>query len=133
MPETRRLTQIDMGSTARMLPINLGATVTNPGAGWTLNAYTVPSGRVFCLDYAYVTFIAVLAPTVLEITTSGPRRLVRVVPVINSPLCAVGGGIWLLPTTVVTFTATGGDAATDYVWSLYGREYDWTDFVNAPF
>jgi hypothetical protein len=113
-----------------MVPIVLGTTVTNPGVNWTLVAYTVPAGRIFCLDFAAVGFTAVVAPTLLEITAPAGRRLLRQVPVINA-YYNVRGEIWLLPGNVIGMNAAGGDAATDYVWALSGRLYDWTDFTGV--
>lgn len=123
----RRLTVFNLAENAHMLPQNLGASVTDVGATWVLNAYTVPGDRVFELHRAVVANTGGAVPTITEIITNGPRRLERRVPAVNVPII-VTGPIWLLPNTVVTFQNTGGDATTDMVWSLYGVEYDWSNF-----
>jgi len=124
----------NIGSYGRMVPYHKNQVLTNVGANWSVVGYTVPSGRVFALDWAMLIYRSGLAPSSLHILlydSGGTRQAwpVRYTPSGPNDPGVISNTLWVASGWDIEFLIGGGDATTDVTWSLSGRLFDWTDFA----
>ncbi|KKN00280.1 hypothetical protein LCGC14_1139410 [marine sediment metagenome] len=117
---------------ARMVPVHDDAVLSNVGSSWTTNAYTVPSGRIFALDWAHLVCHGGLLPTYLAIqihdaASARQAWLINEKPSDTNDPTLITNTLWVPETWIVHFAIGGGDATTDITWSVSGRLFDWMD------
>jgi hypothetical protein len=123
----------NIGSYGRMVPVHETGAHGNVGGGWTVTAYTVPPGRVLCLDAAHVTCYSGVTPNWSQIALHDSGGIVasylarELYAVDNTPVY-LPNRVWVPSGWTVRFRNSGGDGTTDMIWSISGRLFDWSDF-----
>jgi hypothetical protein len=117
---------------ARMVPITAEDSPANVGATWSLDLYTVPTGRAALITHMLIVWTGGTAPTRLiadHRSSAGLRaRLIRHTPAaISAEETMRGAVVWLAEGDLVRFRISGGDDTTDMLVSLNGVEFDWVD------
>ena len=121
-----------MAGIASMVPIRDDDTESNVGAGFGVNAFTVPAGRVLALDWALWQHLSGTAPSVLSITITGAgaggtaRIIHEATPALVTSVF-VTNTVWIEEAGVLRFHIEAGDATTDLFWAFAGRLFDWQD------
>lgn len=117
---------------ARMVPIRDDDTLSNVGASWTVDAFTVPAGRVLAIDWARLQSFSGTLPTVLRIALAGAgaggnTELLRETPVAVNLSVSLTNTVWLEEAGILRFAIGGGDDTTGIGWAFAGRLFDWVD------
>jgi hypothetical protein len=119
----------NLGAIANMKPIGADVTFSNIGANASLVIYTVPTDKVTAIDWVFVTVFSGTLPGTINITTTGmTARLHRSIPAINIPVF-ISNTIWLPAGSTIRVQTTGGDATTDVITGLIGREFQYTQLA----
>ena len=117
---------------ARMVPIRDDAIVSDVGADWIVDAFTVPQGRVLALDWASLALLSGTAPsririTVIGTTAGGSAILVRQPPPAGDVPIFLTSTVWIEEDVIVRLQNEAGDGTTDMLWAFAGRLFDWQD------